>query len=78
MVFAQQGVEHSTGVFHAMIKVHDLQAVLERVFAHVFQTVGAIDQYHHFAGAGHAPADGLLAQAGAKVVNGLETGNVGG
>jgi len=28
-----------------MVKVHDLQAVLERVFAHVFQTVGSIDHF---------------------------------
>jgi len=49
--FAQQGLEDLTSMFHGMVKVHDLQAVFETVFAHVFQTVGAIDEHHDFAGA---------------------------
>ncbi len=33
MVFAPQGVEHSARVFHRVVKIHDLHAVLEAVFA---------------------------------------------
>jgi len=55
MVFTQQGVEHSARVFQRMVKVHDLHAALEAIFAHVFQTGGAIDQHHHLAGAAQTP-----------------------
>ena len=61
-----------------MVKVCDLHAILEAVFAHVFQSRRPINQQDHFASLAHSPANGLLAQAGAKLGNGLETGNLGG
>jgi len=60
MVFAQQGVEYPARVFQRMVKVHNLHTALEAVFAHVFQTAGAINEHHHLAGAAQAPAQGFL------------------
>ena len=42
--FADKRCQYQTGVFHRMIKIHDLQAVLEIQFAHVFQSVSPVEQ----------------------------------
>ena len=60
-----------------MIKVDDLLAVFEVFFTHAFQTRGPIDQQDNLRHAAHAAPNRFLAQAGAKLVDVLKTGNIG-
>src|SRR5207245_1434595 len=65
-------------MFQGMVEIHDLQAVLEVLPAHISQSIGTVNEHHDFCGTAHAPPEGLLAQKRPKLVDGFETGNVGG
>jgi len=65
-------------VFHGVVEIDDLDAILEIEFAHIFQPMGSVDKQHHPARVAHPPPQGLLAQQRAKLVDGLEARKVGG
>src|SRR5207245_1630056 len=59
-----------------MIKINDLQAVLEIVLAQIFQPLRSVDEHHHFASTGHTAPDCLLAQARTKLIAGFEARDI--